>query len=708
MILVVVGDFDIATIHPLIDKYFKRLQGAGPTPSCPDYGDVQHSGVKSFYYHDPELGYVDISLEVLWNKQPQNDSLELQKNNLYRYMVAKILNYRLDQLVEQNDTPFTSVVYYTGTMLDAFQYSGIRARTNQDNWQKALGTIEQAVRQALTYGFSEEELQRVKKELLSDLEDSVKTQNTRNSLVLAHKIVQHLNSNRVMQSPSQERVLYTPIIEQVSTNLLEDVIKADWERNVRLIEVLGDVKIPVKSAETDITDVFTHYQKTNISPFEHITHADFPYLPVAEKAAIPKSSDYFEEVGLRRFDFGNGIILNIKKTDFKQESVAVSVNFGAGKKSATHSGIASLTEAVINDSGTARLKRSQFDEILAGSSVRYNFRVGEDSFAWHGRGIASDSELLFQVLQAVIFDAMIRQDVYEVVMKKFDLMFRQFATDIQGGVKLQLDPFFAGNNISHGLPDWNSFKKLNITDISSWYLPQLNHMPLEISVVGDIDEQQIKDLTARYFAEFPARTETAGDIVEPRFPAGQELQVVVDSSVDKAVTRLAWQTDDFWDIQRTRQLHVLAEILEDRLRKVVREKLGVSYSPRVYSTSSRVYKGYGMLTVDIVTENGVVNKVHQAIEEVVESLFTDPVTNDELERAKGPLITSLKDAVRTNDYWLYSVLSLSARYPQQLIWPKTLIEDFAAVSQEDIDQLISMYLKPERLAVGIVRSSAKG
>lgn len=708
MILVVVGDFDIVTIQPLIDKYFSHLKGAGPAPSCPDYGDVQHSGVKPFYYHDAELGYVDISIEVLWNKLQENDSLAMQKNNLYRYMIAKIVNYRLDQIAEQTDTPFTSAAYYAGSMLDEFQYSGIRARTDQDNWKKTLGTIEQVVRQAVAYGFTDEELQRVKKELISDLEDAVKTQNTRNSLVLAHKIVRHLNSNRVLQSPSQERALYTPIIDQVSTDLLESIINSDWQRNVRLIEVIGDVKLPEQSAETAITEVFTRYQKTDISPFEDNTFADFPYLPVAENAVVPKDSDYFEEIGIRRFNFGNGIILNIKKTEFKEESVAISVNFGAGKKSATQSGIATLTEAVINGSGTARLKRSQLDKILAGSSVRYNFRVGEDSFAWHGRGIASDSELLFQVLQAVLFDPVIRPDVYEVVMKKFDLMFRQFETDIQGGVKLQLDPFFAGNNISHGLPDWHSFKKLSTADIGGWYMEQLNHAPLEISVVGDVDEQQIQDLTARYFTKFPARAETAGDIVEPHFPVGEELEVVIDSSVDKAVTRLAWKTDDFWDIQRTRKLHVLAEILEDRLRKVVREKLGVSYSPKVYSTSSRVYKGYGMLTVDIVTENAVLNKVHQAVEEVIDSLITDPVTKEELERAKGPLLTSLKDAVRTNDYWLYSVLSLSARYPQQLIWPKTLIEDFASVSREDIDQLVSMYLKPERLAVGIVRSSTKG
>ncbi|NNK97245.1 MAG: insulinase family protein, partial [Desulfobacterales bacterium] len=224
MILVVVGDFAIGTIQPLIDTYFSHLKGAGPAPSCPDYGDVKHSGVKPFYYHDAELGYVDISIEVLWNKQQENDSLEMQKNNLYRYMVSKIVNYRLDQIVEQTDTPFTSATYYAGTMLDEFQYSGIRARTNQDNWKKTLGTIEQVVRQAVTYGFTDEELQRVKKEMISDLEDAVKTQNTRNSLVLAHKIVRHLNSNRVLQSPSQERALYNPVIEQVSTDLLEDII----------------------------------------------------------------------------------------------------------------------------------------------------------------------------------------------------------------------------------------------------------------------------------------------------------------------------------------------------------------------------------------------------------------------------------------------------------------------------------------------------
>jgi len=708
MILVVVGDFEFATINPLIKKYFKNLQGTGPAPSCPDYGDVLHSGVKPFYHYDPELGYVDISIEVLWNKQQENDSFEMQKNKLYRYMAAKILNYRLDQIAEQKETPFTSASYYTGTMLDEYQFSGIRARTDQDNWQQALGSIEQVVKQALRYGFSDGELQRVKKELLSDLEDAVKTQNTRNSLALAHKIVRHLNKNRVLQSPSQERALYVPVIEEVTTDLLEDTITADWQRNVRLIEVIGDAQLPEKNAETAIKGVYARYQKTDVSPFEQNTFVDFPYLQVAERAMLPIRSDSFEEIGTKRFNFGNGIILNIKKTEFKEESVAVSVNFGAGKKSATHSGIASLTEAVINGSGTAQLKRSQLDKILAGSSVRYNFRVGEDSFAWHGRGIASDSELIFQVLQAVILDPVIRQDVYEVAMKKFDLMFRQFETDIQGGVTLQLDPFFAGNNISHGLPDWQSFKNLTITDISNWYMPQLNHMPLEISVVGDVDEQQIQDLTARYFVQSPARLETVEDIVEPRFPVGEELEVVVASSVDKAVTRLAWKTDDFWDIKRTRKLHVLAEILEDRLRKVVREKLGVSYSPKVYSTSSRVYKGYGMLTVDIVTENGVVSKVYQAVEEVVDSLVTNPVTREELDRAKGPLITSLKDAVRTNEYWLYSVLSLSARYPQQLIWPKTLIEDFASVSPEDIDQLVSMYLTPERLAVGIVRSSVKG
>ena len=63
------------------------------------------------------------------------------------------------------------------------------------------------------------------------------------------------------------------------------------------------------------------------------------------------------------------------------------------------------------------------------------------------------------------------------------------------------------------------------------------------------------------------------------------------------------------------------------------------------------------------------------------------------------MLTSLKDMIRTNSYWLKSVLALSARSPEQLQWPQTIISGFTKFSLEDAKALGALYLTPEKRAV---------
>ena len=66
------------------------------------------------------------------------------------------------------------------------------------------------------------------------------------------------------------------------------------------------------------------------------------------------------------------------------------------------------------------------------------------------------------------------------------------------------------------------------------------------------------------------------------------------------------------------------------------------------------------------------------------------------------MLTSLKDAVRTNTYWLSSVLTLSTIYPQQLSWPTTILGDFEAVTVQEVDALADRYLLGDKAARAFV------
>ena len=72
------------------------------------------------------------------------------------------------------------------------------------------------------------------------------------------------------------------------------------------------------------------------------------------------------------------------------------------------------------------------------------------------------------------------------------------------------------------------------------------------------------------------------------------------------------------------------------------------------------------------------------------------VTPDELERAKKPILTRLREAVRTNPYWLGSVVGLCQEFPERLDWARNMQTDYQAVTKADLDALAKAYLAPSR------------
>lgn len=170
---------------------------------------------------------------------------------------------------------------------------------------------------------------------------------------------------------------------------------------------------------------------------------------------------------------------------------------------------------------------------------------------------------------------------------------------------------------------------------------------------------------------------------------------------------MSWATEDFWDIKRTRRLSLIATILEDRVRKKVREQLGASYSPMVVNYASRMHKGYGFMGIELNVESDKEDMLVRELKKLTLDLIAEGVTAEELNRAKQPILTSVYENIKTNQYWLYSVLTLSSTFPQQLIWPSTIVDDIKSISKVELDLLIRKYLQDSKSAVAIIRAVEK-
>jgi len=75
---------------------------------------------------------------------------------------------------------------------------------------------------------------------------------------------------------------------------------------------------------------------------------------------------------------------------------------------------------------------------------------------------------------------------------------------------------------------------------------------------------------------------------------------------------------------------------------------------------------------------------------------------DELKRAIKPILTSIKERIKTNTYWLNSVLKRASRYPAQLDWCRSFQKDYAAITEQEVNVLARKYLVNANAATVVI------
>jgi zinc protease len=699
MVLAIVGDIDTPLVSQLTGEYFGSLEGSGSLPNCADFGSLAHHGTEVFYHYEPELGKTNVSIETFWQQPPEKDSLSRATLELTRILGNLILGYRLQRLQEREDVPFTNALYASGDLVERIGYGTISAQTSQNKWRETLTSIDASLRQAIYYGFDDDEVERAKSEVLSELDTRVQTANSEDSRKLAAKLLDQLSSHRVYQSPHQEKALYGPILKDLTREQINSAFRRVWRHDSRLVSVTGDARLEGDHRAL-LMKAYESLQEEKIERLTTEKKKKFPYLSVVPTAAGQPRSIKYEQIGVERVVFENGLVVNLKQTDFRENVFQVVASFGAGKQSEPAPGMAMIAEDTVNLSGTGTMTQAEVEQLLAGTSVNLRFRIGETALSWVGGGLVKDKELLIQLLHTALFDPGLRETRFALAMENAQALYLKKERDIEGAMALHITPFLAGGNVHFGLVPWESVKRITYEQLRQWMQASLVPRDLELTVVGDFQRDEILALFATYFSGVPLQAPAPlfGPVIA--FPEGGTREVIVDTSIDKALLTVAWPTDDFWDIGRTRRLHVLAAILEDRVRKIVREDLGAAYSPSVTSYSSRVYPGYGYLIAQVLVRPGDEGRILERIKKIAAEMGNNGITQEELQRGKQPTLTSINDTIRSNGYWLSSVLTLSSRHPQQLGWPTTIVADFSAITKEEVEGLATRYLDNRRAAVG--------
>ncbi len=703
MILVAVGAFDIDMASALISDYFASFSSRSAEMPEIEFGDVQHKGVEVFHHHEAEAGSTTVTVEVLSKEPLRPDTLSLRKERIKKRLADQIVQNRLDARIGARKAPGTSASIGSGLFAKQIAYAMISAEGAPDEWKALLGFLEQQLRQALAFGFTASELERVKKDLISDLEQADSQKETRDSKTLAGHIIGALNSDHVILSPTDEKVLMVPFVASLTVDDMNRAFQKTWARNHRLIEVTGNADLSQEGIEPAAAILRSYLESVqkSILPWAENQDIRFPYLsePVGMGRIVKKT--VHDDLGIVQVDYENGFRLNLKKTDYKDDEILATLSFGKGRFSEPPelAGLAELAIAVVNESGLGSLDRNDLEAALAGKQSQVVFGIDEAMFMLNGETIPEELPLLFQLLYAHIKDPGFREEAFNLVMSQFDNQYEEISHTLDGVMTLRGKRFLAGGDTRFGLPPHDAFKKLHLDEVRNWIEKALSSSDYELSVVGDFDIDTVIDLASRYFGTLPPpegtlHKRTGG----PVFPTGKRLRVEVDTKIPNGLVYVSYATDDIWDIHKTRRLNVLADVFSERMRVQIRGKLGEAYSPFAYNMASRIYDGFGVFNAIVEVIPARAQLVVDEIQKIAEDLSLSGISEDEIQRSLGPTLNSIKDMQQRNGYWLKTVLIGSKRNPEKIEWSRSIISDYAAITSEDLQTLSKRYLLNDRAA----------
>jgi zinc protease len=115
-----------------------------------------------------------------------------------------------------------------------------------------------------------------------------------------------------------------------------------------------------------------------------------------------------------------------------------------------------------------------------------------------------------------------------------------------------------------------------------------------------------------------------------------------------------------------------------------------------------VYPGYGYIQAGTIIDPPRAKQVADMMAAIAAELAEKGTNDDELLRAKQPILTSLRESARTNQYWLGNVVGRAQERPEMLDWCRSRYADFEAISVAEINALAKEYLGAGRASRVIV------
>ena len=655
--VIVVGDINIAETEKLIKEYFGVLKN--PANPRARYTGTLPARTKSESIVVTDKEATNFSVEVNYPASPDKTEITVgdYRSSLVKNLFTTLLNQRLRELTQSSNPPFLFAA--TGIYSYARGYEGFSAYAvaGKDGPDIALNALMTEIARVNKFGFTEAELERGKKDMLSGFEQTYNNRDKTESVNYAEEYVRSFLQKEPIPGIEKEYTYYKQLVPGIKLEEVNALTEPLKKNEKFFVSVQGpsesDIKLPDNATLLANAEKIL---KSDIKAYEEKAVAS-ELIKEKPKAGTIVSEKKNEQLGTTELVLSNGVKVTLKPTDFKNDEIILNSfhKGGVSKYSAADKLSANFAATIVQQTGVGDFSPTDLRKFLAGKNVSASPRISGLSAGINGSSSIKDVETLFQLVYLYCTAPRKDEALYNGWKDKQKSQMQFALADPQTAF---IDTFyqvlFQKNPLAPvTIPRPEDFDKINPDRSLEIYKEQLGDATdFNFILVGSLDVEKMKPLIATYLGSLPATGKPAAFADNGvRRVSGNQTFNFKKGTEPKSFILTLYSGELPYTEDLALKASALTEILNIKIIEDLREKLGAIYGGGISGGLNRLpYSNYTMaLQLPCGPEN--VDKLVAAANAEIDSIKKFGPTKEDLEKIKKTWIEQYRVQVKENGYW---------------------------------------------------------
>jgi zinc protease len=435
-------------------------------------------------------------------------------------------------------------------------------------------------------------------------------------------------------------------------------------------------------------------------------------------AALPQATDWkqipipklpeFKPQEPKRIQLANGMVIFLQE-DHELPLIDGTARIRGGSRSepASKVGMLDIYGEVWRTGGSKNQTGDDLDDFLEVRAAKVETGNTADSTTINWSCLKADFDDIFKVFTDVLRNPEFREDKLEIAQKEyFDAISRRNDDVSEIASRESAKLAYGADNPYARVAEYATVAALTRQDLLEWHRAHVHPNNVILGVVGDFDSAQMESRLRQVFGSWAKGPQIAAPKIDFH-PAQPGYYLIPKEDVNQSSIRmveLGTRRDDPDYYAITVFNEAFGGGFSSRLFKQLRTTQGLAYS--VGGGVGAAFDHPGILRLSMGTKSQSTVEAIQGLYQQIDQLKTNPITDEEIQRAKDSILNSFVFNFDSPEKVLRERMSY-----EFYGYPPDFLERFRSgvekITTADVARVAPKYLHKDQLAVLVVGNTTE-